>query len=819
MFSAEFAAAKAEKNRLDFADLEHLALRLLVEKQGGKYLRTAQAAEISRRYEHVLVDEYQDTNEVQDLIFVSVSRQQANLFMVGDVKQSIYAFRQAMPEIFIARRKAAFPYATGMFPAKINLDMNFRSRKEVTEAVNFLFGRLMSEQLGDVDYNGGESLKCGAAYPDYDGAQAELMLTGLANYGGERDAVELEAAAVAEKIAGMLESGYMVAEKGSMRPAEPRDFCILLRAPKNRAPHYIKELGLRGIPAWAEGAAGYLAAREVSAALSVLKAVDNPLRDIELVAAMMSPYFGFNSDDIANIRLAKRGVPFYAALCEAAGENEKAAGFLKAFAELRSLSAFMPADKLIMRFYDMTSALAIARAMKNGEARVKNLRLLAEYAADFHRLGYKQLGGFVQFIDRLEEQGQDLAPASLIGDGANVVRVMSAHRSKGLEFPVVILAGTGHAFNKQDLRAAFLLHSEYGFACVRRDPARRVQFPTAPLMSVRLESERTLLSEEMRILYVALTRAREKLIVSACYKQDLRKKISSLAQGLENGRLPASALRDLGCLADWIISAVSGEDAGPWEITVNEPESDMAPATQAAKEPDAVRFVLDTAEPFAYPFEAAARIPAKMAVSSVAGAESALRYRFSARPKFMAEQKLTPAEQGNAMHKFMQFASYAAARDDLEAEIARMAGERFLSQAEAESLSRPRLRAFFSSGLARRIFASGDFRRELRFMAECGRELLGETIPQGEPEAKVVLQGVADCVFFERGEAIVVDYKTDYVKDANALLERYSRQLELYAALLGGSLGANVKECVIYSFALSKAIILPNRDFVALQNG
>jgi ATP-dependent helicase/nuclease subunit A len=409
-----------------------------------------------------------------------------------------------------------------------------------------------------------------------------------------------------------------------------------------------------------------------------------------------------------------------------------------------------------------------------------------------------------------------------LGDGANVVRVMSAHRSKGLEFPVVILAGTGHAFNKQDLRAAFLLHSEYGFACVRRDPARRVQFPTAPLMSVRLESERTLLSEEMRILYVALTRAREKLIVSACFKQNLQKKIAGLTSSLKNGKLPAAALRDSGCLGDWMLAAVlSQEEGNPWRLTVSEPEhdEDSIHTLETAQEPDAVRFTLDMSPAFVYPFEAAARLPAKLAVSAVAGEESALRYRFAARPKFMAEQKLTPAEKGSAMHKFMQFASYAAAREHLEAEIARMAKDRFLSQTEAESLSRQKLRDFFASALARRIFASANVRRELRFMAECGRGLLKDVIPPDAPDAKIVLQGVADCVFFEGGQAVVVDYKTDYVKDENTLLERYSRQLELYAAILGESLGANVKECVIYSFALSHAIILPKRDFVALQNG
>ncbi len=854
VFSRTFSDAKAEKKRLDFSDLEHLALRLLVQKRDGTYARTKRAAEISERYDHVLVDEYQDTNEVQDLIFTCVSRNQENLFMVGDVKQSIYAFRQAMPEIFIAKRQSAFPYSAGIFPAKISLDMNFRSRREVTRAVNFIFGSLMSERLGGVDYDEEESLKCGAEFPEHPGAEPELMLLNAADYDSEKDLTALEAGAVAKKIAHMLDSGYTVYDGGVLRAAEPCDFCVLLRAPKNRAEVYAKALAEHGVPAWTEASGGYLAAREVSSAVSMLKAVDNPLRDIELVAAMMSDFFAFDGDSIANIRMLSPKTSFYAALLAAAGTDKRSAAFLSVLTELRSLAAFTPADRLIMRFYDMTDALRVVRVMKNGEIRVRNLRLLAEYAAEYHRLGYKQLGGFVSLLDRMEENGRDLGPAGLTGDGENAVRIMSAHRSKGLEFPVVILADTGRAFNKTDLRAPSMLHSQYGFACIRRDAERMVQFPTAPLMSVRLESGRAMLSEEMRILYVALTRAKEKLIISACIRQEPQKKLTGLVHGFSVGKLPAAALADASCYADWILAALlrhrsaaalretaqlhsleTIDDENPWKITILEPEEygakhppsadgtlftkegkDFFSGSSAAFENDnaftggqipSLQAMLAERLSFVYPFESATLVPSKLAVSAAAeSVETALRHRFTARPRFMSEQRLTPAEKGDAMHRFMQFASYESARDKLESEIKRMEKARYLSPAEAESLDRQKLRAFFTSSLADRIFASADVRRELRFMAECGREILGGIIPEPASDAKIVLQGVADCVFIENGGAVIVDYKTERVKSPDELLERYSGQLGLYRAILGNRLGVPVLQCVIYSFALSREI-------------
>ncbi|MCL2035156.1 MAG: helicase-exonuclease AddAB subunit AddA [Oscillospiraceae bacterium] len=831
-FSERFKAEKAKKNRLDFSDFEHLALELLIEKTKDGYVRTEKAKEISEQFEHVMVDEYQDTNEVQDLIFTSISRSQENLFMVGDVKQSIYAFRQAMPEIFTAKRRSFFPYGSGMFPAKINLDTNFRSRREVTSAVNFLFSILMSEENGGVDYRKDESLKCGAVYPEYGGAKPVLLLTLMENDAEGKDSVTLEAETIAGEIAGMIESGYMVTENGVMRKASPRDFCILLRAAKNRAEVYARELNSRGIAAVSENGGGYFAAREVSSVICMLKAVDNPLLDVELIAAMLSPFFDFTNDDVARIRLNARDVPFFTALARTAESDEKAAGFLKIFRELRAKSAILPADRLIMSFYEMTSAISIAQAMPMGEVRAANLRLLVHYASEYHALGYKQLGGFIGFVGRLEEKKQDLSPAGFVKDGADAVRIMSIHRSKGLEFPVVFLADTAKQFNMTDLRARYLLHSRYGFACLRRDYKAFKQFATVPMQSVRLETERVMRSEEMRILYVALTRAREKLIISAAVKSPLKKRLASLRAELENHRLPGYLVGRMNSYAGWILSALLyHESAGAlreffgareietipgdtdWEFIIRgRDEAEDVPAPdrpEASALPDeAFLAELKARASYTYAFLPHTEIPAKLAVSDVAKGERGLLYHFSQRPRFMTAEALTPAEKGNAMHKFMQFASYENAKENLDDEIENIRRESFLSPLEAESLDKKRLKAFFKSTLADRIFSSEKVFRELKFMSECGGDVLFKMYPDMPKDAQIALQGVADCVFIEDGEAVIVDYKTDIVTDSKQLLERYGKQLSLYRMMLEESLGVPVKECAIYSFWLSAQVKL-----------
>ena len=831
-FGKELDAAKAEKRRLDFSDLEHLALSLLVSKDEMGYISTKQAGEIAQTYEYVLVDEYQDTNEVQDLIFRSVSREQKNLFMVGDVKQSIYSFRQAMPEIFLAKKAAFFPFDNVNYPAAIMLDINFRSRLQVTQGVNYIFSLIMSGRMGEVDYNEEESLKCGAVYPEHDAACPELMLIAAHNYSGEKEPDELEAGEVAAKIHKMITDGFMVSDKQGLRPAVPGDFCILLRSPKNRADTYVKALTQKGIPAWAENAGGYLAAREVGMIFSLLKALDNPLLDIELVSALVSPLFDFSDDDIANMRMLNRKVPFYSVLCEsAAGGNRKSADFLEIFTNLQREANSLSADRLLLRIYEKTNALDIVRAMPMGESRRANLLLLVEYAAHYHAAGYKRLGGFVSFVTRLEERGGDLAPANSSDDAANTVRIMSVHKSKGLEFPVVILAGTAKNFNKEDLRASALLHSKYGFACMRRDMQTMKQFSTVQLQAIRLEVQRSILSEEMRILYVALTRAREKLVVVASVKQDLAKKLSGLDEELVDGKLSAYAVGEAASWSDWMIMSLlrhksaktlreyagleDGElldDGNKWIVSIKDDfdeEADESPLQEkqfTARANEKIIQKLEERMAYVYPYLSHTKIPVKLAVSSAAKKKHDVSYRFAARPSFIKGEKLTAAEKGNAMHKFMQFADYTAAKADVKAEITRMYEKKYLSKVEVESLSAQKLKVFFDSGIADRIFASSKVWRELRFVAEFGQEELGDQIEGLDNESKVVLQGVADCVFMENECAVIVDYKTDHVKNGEELKEKYSAQLEFYKKILSNNLGIAVSECILYSFALSEEI-------------
>ena len=846
-FDKAFAGRKLEKKRMDFADLEHFAAQLLLTPNGnGGYTKTERAAELSRRYGAVLVDEFQDVNEVQNLIFTSVSsEEQGNLFLVGDAKQSIYSFRQATPQLFIERKEGSYSYESGRLPAKIILGENFRSREEVTAAVNFIFSLAMSSQMGEMNYGREDELVFAAeGYPPHPDAEAEFLLVDTKSAEDEEGdgLTALEARAVAGRIKTMLERDFKVTDKqtNQLRRAHPGDFCLLIRAPKGRVQTYTKALEEAGIPVWSQGEDSFLSQREVSMVISLLEAVNNPLRDIPLAAAMASPLFGFSDCQLAAIRLVGgRGRGFYHSLIAASeGEDdlgERCREFVGILRHLRRSAATLPADKLLLEVYAITGALAIAQAMPQGEGRRANLLLLAKYAGDYHRKGYKQLGGFVGFISRLREGGGDLKPSTASSEGMKAVRIMSIHRSKGLEFPVVILAGTAGGFNTTDLNRNTLLHSRYGFACVRRDVKTFAQYRTIPLQAIRLESRRSLISEELRVLYVALTRAREKLIVTACPKGGVVKKIYALAGELSGGRLRPRAVEGSASLADFMVMALLHHPDGGllrelggcedthivphpsrWKMELL-PIPSKAEDTEQQEEfarlalPDS-GLVERLGERFAwkYPRQNRVSIPAKLGISSVAERAGGEAYRFAARPKFMvgARSSLTPAERGRAMHEFMQFADFYRARENLEGEIERMAAAKFITIAQAESLDTARLRDFFESSVAKRIFAASYFRRELRFLGSCGADTLGGFLDGMDLESRVALQGVADCVFIEEDGAVILDYKTDRVSTADQLIQKYGVQLNLYRHILKEALPVPIKECIIYSFALGSAIRL-----------
>ncbi len=828
-FSERFSALKKERNLMDFSDIEQFALRLLTLPEGSGYRRTPFAEELSARFEEILVDEYQDTNEAQDTIFQAISRKGENLFMVGDVKQSIYRFRQAMPELFLKKNAAYNLYDGEHFPAKILLHKNFRSREGVTDGVNFFFTQLMSREMGEINYNEEESLIAGASYPAADFSCVTLHALDAGERDEEETSAEFEAQYVRELVEKILRGGQKVTDKGIQRPARPGDICILLRSVKGKAEAYAKTLEEMDVPARYESSDGFFDSREISVILALLKVLDNPFDDISMMAVLTSDLFSFSFDELAQLRLRDRYVPLCVNLRADAQEGNarsKAAWeFLETF---RGRAQTMRAGELLEEIYSQTLFDTVMAAQPNGEVRRANLRLLLDYAARFEESGYRGLSDFIRFLARLEEQGTDLAPANL-SEMDDAVRIMSIHKSKGLEFPICILADLGKRFNKTDLNSQTLVHSELGFATKRRDDQDRI-FATVEQEVMKRELENGMLSEELRVLYVAMTRAKEQLhlVVTA---PDLQKKLSKLASGLpDTEKLPAVAVRSASSYGDWVLSAAlrhpdGGElrkltglavplahDArGSLRIVLSHPDApqEEEPAEQAIPRVAAdVSFVeeLRARARYRYPYEQETRTPSKIAVSEVAEQQVKEQYAFTARPRFETGQAFTPAQRGTVMHQFLQFMDFDCAEHDIQAEIERMVAQRFFTPQEAEILDPQALSRFFDTQLYRRMKASGFSWREHRFLVTLDYGLC--TGNEEDAGREVVVQGVCDYVFEEDGELVIVDYKTDRIHRMEELAERYGRQLLIYRKAMEKMTGKSVKECILYSIPKGEELSL-----------
>ena len=830
LFSRHLDEKKAQKHMVDFGDLEHLAIRLLVKEEETGFVRTREAKELAARFEEVLVDEYQDTNEAQDLIFRAVSQEEGNLFFVGDVKQSIYRFRQAMPEIFLRRRNSLPGYQDGNYPAKITLGRNFRSREGVTDAVNFVFRQLMSEELGEMAYDEAEELRCGAVYPQSEEPDAELMVLDLSDLTKEDDRSAAQARAIGARIRELMDSGTTVFEHGRLRPMRYRDICILLRSKEGRAARYVQELSLLGIPAYTDVSGGFFGTVEISCMLSLLRVLDNPVQDVPLLSVMLSPLFGFTPDELADIRMASKGGALYHAVVAKAREDGKCREFLESLSRLRLSAAVLPAARLLNEIYEQTGYAAMVQAMPGGSQRKANLLLLTEYARKYESVGYGGLSGFLRFIDRLEQRKDDLAPAATLSGAADVVRIMSIHSSKGLEFPVCIVAGLGGQFNKSDVRAPALLHPQLGVGLKRRDALGR-QFTTLPREAVALELERATLSEEMRVLYVAMTRAKERLILVTELK-DPAATLQAVAANLPpSGRLESFFLRRAKGFFEWVLAcalrhpdggalrALAGrEDIEPlpasssWAMSVVTPPpligGEAGDAQLDLPVPDpALMDRIQTQIDWVYPFEAVNRIPAKVAASELAKSEQTGAFVAVSRPAFLSGGGLTPTEKGIALHSFMQFAEFDRAAEHPEEELSRLLLKGFLTKEQADSICMEKVRRFFKSGLYRRVKAARQVYREIRFHVgiPAGR-FAGENVDvRGE---LVVLQGVADLVIEEENGLVVVDYKTDAARDGEQLLFRYANQLRLYAYAMEQVFHKPVKECAVYAFSLDHSFSL-----------
>lgn len=836
-FGREYSAEKDKMNSADFSDILHRALNLLAVSDGrGGYIKTDLARELSSHYVEILVDEYQDINEAQDMIFKAISADENNLFTVGDVKQSIYRFRQAMPEIFLRRRSTTHSFESGKYPLGITLGSNFRSRVGVTSCVNYIFRQLMSTEAGELEYDDSEALNAAAKYPERDTPDCELHV--VTDKGNRADTLEAQARYVAKYIERTVREGKMLVTKGgALHPASYGDFCILLRTAKNVSSVYANALSERGIPVFSPETGGFFEAAEISFILSLLRVLDNPVQDIPLAAVMLSPLFGFSAGELADIRASAKErleagetEPLYRSVTASADEgDEKAAAFLKKIESLRRLSLTLSAGELVRRVCEETGFDAIAGAMPDGERRRLNIGLLCDYAEKYEAAGNLGLSGFIRFIDKVARTSGDLATAARPSENADIVRIMTVHQSKGLEFPICILADMQHVFNERDNTESVLISSSAGLGMKRRTEDGISVYDTASRRAAVITSERMGRSEEMRVLYVALTRAKENLVMVTSVPNP-EKGLAKVAVecGIGERANPFAVLR-MNNFSDLVLTALmrhpaadelrklSGVDVPIFlpekdrfklKVVVSDSESFMAESANEQKIAAKPVFFDEVCERLDYsdPRSVLSSVPAKRAASD--GSERGINreYFASSRPAFMSSGGLTPAQRGTATHKFMQFSDYAAARADIESELARLVDVGFLSEEEGKAVNVSAAKRFFMSSLAERIFASNNVMREKKFAALFPAKFFYPELTGEAAEEKIVVQGIADCVFVEDGKLVIVDYKTDTGVDAEALLDRYSAQLGIYREALSQALGMPVKETLLYSFFMNSTV-------------
>ena len=838
-FSAAYQQEKLRRNVTDFSDQEHYAVRLLLGEDGRP---TPLAAVMSERYLEVMVDEYQDTNQVQNCIFDALARGGRSLFTVGDVKQSIYRFRLADPTIFLEqyRRYPDAAEAEEGEPRRILLSQNFRSRKEVLDAANFVFSAIMSREMGEVEYGEAERLYFGAAYlPPREDCLTEFHLLLPPQDDGEAEKVPaalLEARMAADRIASLLSEGFPVTDEdsGELRPCRAEDIVILMRSPGPRLRHYARALTERGIPCATQENEDFFSAMEVAVMCSLLEILDNPRQDVPLIAVLRSPLAGFSPDRLALIRGRHPEGDFYEAL--AAFGEEDCEEFLTRLADLRSLARDMSVHRLIWRIYNQWNVLGVFGAMSGGGRRRENLVALYEHAKSFESAGYKGLFAFVTHLRRLLESGEQ--PVTASGASSGGVQIMSIHKSKGLEFPIVLLTDLGKRFNRADLQTPVLVHPRLGLGPLYIDLDRRIRYPTIAREAVSGLVSRESRSEEMRVLYVGMTRAKEKLILTASMPAAGRrmKELGALsalpvpAETVDGGRsmaewilLPllrrweAAPLRDL---AGQEAEDFSLTEDALWQVFLHKdtpgiclPAGTEAGGNSAADAPalPVNREALD----FVYPYAAACTAPTKITATQLKGREKDreivqetiqpyVRRDFSA-PRFLSGRRpLTGAERGTATHLVMQHLPLKE-DTDVGAVVEDLAARRFLTREQAEAVDQAAVRRFLASPLASELRKADRVEREFRFSLLMPGEKYFPELDGGE---EVLLQGVVDLFAVRDGGVTVVDFKTDYVTE-DTLPEKiahYRPQLEAYSAALERILELPVKHRILYFFCAGQAV-------------
>jgi len=836
-FSAAYSKEKARRALLDFSDLEHLTVKLLVSPDGAP---TDVAKQWGAQYAEIMVDEYQDTNQVQNAIFDALSDQGRNLFMVGDVKQSIYRFRLADPTIFLDKYERYAPWTDAKegAPRSITMARNFRSRPQVLEAANDLFRMIMSKALGEMDYTDDAALYPGGSFPEGEGYETELHVLDFSEDPAltedKANRNYLEARFVARRIAGMLKSAFPVSDgSGGTRPLRPDDIAILLRSPGPVRHWYTLALEEQGVNWSSEEGGDFFETTEISAALSWLQIIDNPRQDIPLLAALRSPVWGFTGDELAEIRTKAPG-EYYDALSAAASEgNPRCMEFLDLLTSLRFSASEADSGTILWDLYRRLGFLEIFSSLPGGEKRRDNLLAFSDLARRFESAGHKGLFSFLLHLDRVRERG-GLRGSSSAPKDTDGVKILSIHRSKGLEYPVVFLCGLGRRFNYSDLQKPVLFHPKLGLGPKGVDRETMVEFTTTARTGVALALKKELLAEEMRLLYVAMTRAKEKLILT----HSLSYGATDLKNLVESVSVPADprVLASCSSVGQWIILAAMARPEGQALRAAAQredlplPPAKFGPAWKIAYHTGAVSQEVIRAESsserevtarlsgqeivdrllWRYPYGTASATPAKITATQIAtqdqedpgvfllrqSGESEPFYR----PTFAQETLgLTPAQQGTALHTVMQIIPMEKIHtpEEIKKELARLTAKEYLTPLQAQSVDVAAVARFFASPLGRAMSANKTLRREYPFSILADASRFYPEAPSGE---ELLLQGVIDAWFAEPDGLTIVDFKSDRVSASGAAdrAESYRGQLAAYAFALETLTGQPVRRQILW---------------------
>lgn len=873
-FNRRMREKKLEKKMIDFSDMEHYALDILLEKKDGEICPSQVAREYRQHFHEILIDEYQDSNLVQEYLLKAVSGEEDgnfNRFMVGDVKQSIYKFRLANPKLFLEKYESY--QIGGGAEQRIDLAKNFRSRTEVVDSVNDIFSRIMSKEIGGIAYDDAAALYAGAIYPQNDDCTAELMLVEKPGGDEELGVKEAEALAIAGKIKSLC-ANYRVTDKasGELRSARYSDMVILLRTNSGWDEVFKRVLEQEGIPTFITSKTGYFGATEVQELLQMLRILDNPRQDIPLFGVMKSIFGAFSEEEIALIRAGRKGCSLYEALCEFAeaqveaksGEvniseadcaemaqlRRKVAEFVLQIKRYRNYTSYMPIRELLQLLVDEYDYLNYVTALPGGSKRGANVEMLFTKASDFEKTSYFGLFHFIRYIEQLEKYDVDYGEADMLDENANVVRIMSIHKSKGLEFPITFVSGMSKRFNAQDVNQAMVVDMEMGLATDYVNPVRRIRNKTLRRTIISRKMWEDNLAEELRVLYVALTRAKEKLIMTATLSKAAEK--WEMSKEMQVERLSYIDFMEAGSYMDFLlpilplcrvdVSVTDTEDIRGGQmleqLQMYAGRERLAYAREFADADALAR--LRQRFSYCYPYSNLERLYTKTTVSelkiaAMAEKDEAAFHTFEEKevvpyiPAFKREEEtVSGTVRGNAYHRVMELLDFekllgaqftelpknyqeyvekidrGILADALDSFLLTEVKDLRLSEEYLQAVKCEKIIHFLTSKLAYRMWAAqrrGELFREQPFVYGIGADRLSQEFPA---EEKVLIQGIIDVFFIEDGKLVLLDYKTDVIGSMEELWARYSTQLDYYEEALCKLMGMSMGEKVLYSFYLEK---------------